>query len=167
MIDLIGKPLFEAAAQTFIGAIAGYSIDKIIDIFYKENSFDGALDFWQRGVRQKSIQEGDRLIFDGLISPYLQLFLREILRQGVGFDAYIFKKVFQKTLSKKHSRGSSGVFLDRYDDYLILQLYFLIFSHSAHMLLVTWIHARNFLVIVDADKQEIPFVVLRLQRKHP
>lgn len=86
MIDVIGKPLFEAAAQTFVGAIAGYTLDKIIDKFYRENSFDGAFDFWLRGIRNKTIQEGDRLIFDGLISPYVQLFPRDPYTNAVRWN---------------------------------------------------------------------------------
>lgn len=86
MIDVIGKPLFEAAAQTFVGAIAGYTLDKIIDKFYRENSFDGAFDFWLRGIHNKTIQEGDRLIFDGLISPYVQLFPRDPYTNAVRWN---------------------------------------------------------------------------------
>lgn len=77
MISVIGQPLFEAAAQTLIGAIAGYSFDKIRDKFYRENTFDGAFDFWQRGIHHRGIQAGDSVSFDGLISPYVQLFPRD------------------------------------------------------------------------------------------
>ena len=86
MLGIIGQPLFEAAAQTFIGAIAGYSFDKIKDHFYKENTFDGAFDLWQRGIRHKAIQAGDRLAFDGLISPYVQLFPRDPYTNAVRWN---------------------------------------------------------------------------------
>lgn len=86
MLGIIGQPLFEAAAQTFIGAIAGYSFDKIKDHFYKENTFDGAFDFWQRGIHHKTIQAGDRLAFDGLISPYVQLFPRDPYTNAVRWN---------------------------------------------------------------------------------
>lgn len=74
---MIGRPLMEAAAQTFVGAIAGYSIDKVKGQIFKENTFEGAFDFWNRGIHYKSIQEGDRFCFEGLISPYIQLFPRD------------------------------------------------------------------------------------------
>ena len=77
MLKVIGQPLFEAAAQTLVGAIAGYSFDKLADKFYKENTFDGAFDFWRRGIRHGSIQTGDSISYDGLISPYVQLFPRD------------------------------------------------------------------------------------------
>lgn len=77
MLEVIGKPLFEAAAQTLIGALAGYSFDKIARTFHRENSFDGAFDFWERGIHHKNIQNGDHVSFDGLISPYVQLFPRD------------------------------------------------------------------------------------------
>ena len=86
MLGIIGQPLFEAAAQTFIGAIAGYSFDKIKEHFYKENTFDGAFDFWQRGIHHMSIQNGDRLAFDGLISPYVQLFPRDPYTNAVRWN---------------------------------------------------------------------------------
>ena len=53
MIELIGQPLLEAAAQTFIGAIAGYTFDKLKNGIYKGNTFDGAFDLWQRGIHCK------------------------------------------------------------------------------------------------------------------
>ena len=77
MVEIIGRPLFEAAAQTFIGAIAGYSLDKIREHFYRENTFLGAFDLWQRGIKHNSIQRGDQIAFDGLLSPYVQLFPRD------------------------------------------------------------------------------------------
>ena len=77
MLNVIGQPLFEAAAQTLIGAIAGYSFDKIKGRFYRENTFDGPFDFWQRGIHHHGIQTGDSVSFDGLISPYVQLFPRD------------------------------------------------------------------------------------------
>jgi len=75
--SIIARPLLEAAAQTFIGAIAGYTFDKIKGRFYKENSYDGAFDLWQRGIHCKNVNVGDSICFDGLISPYVQLFPRD------------------------------------------------------------------------------------------
>lgn len=90
--NVIGQPLLEAAAQTFIGAIAGYTLDKIKDKFYKENTFDGAFDFWQRGIHHNTIQSEDSITFDGLISPYIQLFPRDPYQNAVRWNSlYNFK----------------------------------------------------------------------------
>jgi len=86
MLGIIGQSLFEAAAQTLIGAIAGYSFDKIKDHYYKENTFDGSFDFWQRGIHHMAIQNGDHLAFDGLISPYVQLFPRDPYTNAVRWN---------------------------------------------------------------------------------
>lgn len=76
-MNIIGQTLFEAAAQTFTGALASYTFDKIKNGIYKNNSFNGAFDLWQRGIHCKSIDFGDSIGFDGLISPYIQLFPRD------------------------------------------------------------------------------------------
>jgi len=100
--EIIGQPLFEAAAQTFIGAIAGYTFDKIKDRFHKENTFDGAFDLWQRGIHHQSIQNGDSLTFNGLLSPYVQLFPRDPYTNAVrwntlfDFEGQINSKEFSK-----------------------------------------------------------------------
>lgn len=77
MLQIIGQPLLEAAAQTFIGAIGGYTFDKIKNGIYKKNSFDGAFDLWQRGIHCHNVEFGDTIAFDGLLSPYVQLFPRD------------------------------------------------------------------------------------------
>lgn len=79
MLEIIGQPLLEAAAQTFVGAIAGYTFDKLKNGIYKENSFDGAFDLWQRGIHCKNVSFGDTISFDGLLSPYVQLFSKRPL----------------------------------------------------------------------------------------
>lgn len=76
-LSIIGQSLFEATAQTFVGAIAGYTFDKIKNKIHKNNTFDGAFDFWQRGIHHQAIQREDTVYFDGLISPYIQLFPRD------------------------------------------------------------------------------------------
>lgn len=76
-MNIIGQALFEAAAQTFTGALASYTFDKIKNGIYKNNSFNGAFDLWQRGIHCKSIDFGDSIGFDGLLSPYIQLFPRD------------------------------------------------------------------------------------------
>jgi len=76
-VNYIAQPLLEAAAQTFVGVLGGYAIDKLKDKVFKQNSFEGAFDFWQRGIHCNSIAIGDTLVFDGLISPYVQLFPKD------------------------------------------------------------------------------------------
>jgi len=76
-MSIIAKPLLEAAAQTLVGILGGYVFDKIKDRFYKYNTFEGAFDLWQRGIHCKTINIEDPLVFDGLISPYVQLFPRD------------------------------------------------------------------------------------------
>lgn len=87
MLQIIGQPLLEAAAQTFVGAIAGYTFDKIKNGIYKDNSFDGAFDLWQRGIHCKNIEYGDTIAFDGLLSPYVQLFPRDPYQNAVRWNA--------------------------------------------------------------------------------
>lgn len=72
--SLLWKPIFEAAGQTLIGAVASYASAKLLARYYRQNTFDGAMDLWQRGIHSHSVQEDDRIRFDGLISPYTQLF---------------------------------------------------------------------------------------------
>lgn len=73
-IDLLWRPLLEGAAQTFVGALGSYSLAKIANRLTKSNTFDGAMDIWHRGIHAGALQEGDSFTFDGLISPYTQLF---------------------------------------------------------------------------------------------
>ena len=102
MLEVIGLPLLEAAAQTFIGAMAGYSFDKVKDRYYRENTFDGAFDLWQRGIHHNAIQRGDRLAFDGLLSPYIQLFPRDPYKNAVRWNSlYNFEgKISAQEFSK-------------------------------------------------------------------
>lgn len=68
------QPLFEAVAQTMIGVVSTYAITKIASKVFQHHSYEGAMDLWHRGIRQANLQEGDTLRFDGLISPFCQLF---------------------------------------------------------------------------------------------
>lgn len=86
-LELIGQPLFEAAAQTFVGAMAGYTFDKIKNGIYKDNSFDGAFDLWQRGIHCQNITYGDTIAFDGLLSPYVQLFPRDPYENAIRWNS--------------------------------------------------------------------------------
>ncbi len=75
--ELIATPLFEAAAQTLVGALGGYATNRIINKIYNRSVFYGAFDLWQRGIHFNQLENGDLLYFDGLISPYVQLFPRD------------------------------------------------------------------------------------------
>ena len=70
ILEIIGQPLLEAAAQTFIGAMAGYTFDKIKNGIYKDNSFDGAFDLWQRGIHCQNITYGESKPSNAIVSPY-------------------------------------------------------------------------------------------------
>lgn len=101
-LNVIGQPLLEAAAQTFVGAIASYGFDKIRNGFYKDNTFEGAFDFWQRGIHHNSVQRGDTIVFDGLLSPYIQLFPCDPYSNAVRWNTlYDFEgKINSKEFSK-------------------------------------------------------------------
>ena len=72
--SLLWKPLFEAAGQTLVGAVGSYGATKLIGRYFRQNTFDGAMDLWQRGIQGNDVHEDDKIRFDGLISPYTQLF---------------------------------------------------------------------------------------------
>ena len=72
--EFLWKPLLEATAQTMIGALGAYVAKEIASKYYKDNSFDGPLDLWKRGINKETVGFGDRVILDSLISPYTQLF---------------------------------------------------------------------------------------------
>jgi len=72
--EFVWKPLFEAAGQTLAGIVGSYATTKLIARYFRQNTFDGAMDLWCRGIQACVIEEGDSVRFDGLISPYTQLF---------------------------------------------------------------------------------------------
>ena len=72
--DFLWQPLLEAAAQTIVGAIGSYAFGKVLSAMYDRNTYEGAMDFWKRGIHNGAISEGDTIHFDGLLSPYTQLF---------------------------------------------------------------------------------------------
>lgn len=71
---VLWKPLLEAAAQTIVGAIGSYAFAKVLTNLTERNTYEGAMDFWKRGIHDGNIKEGDKIHFEGLISPYTQLF---------------------------------------------------------------------------------------------
>lgn len=86
-IDLLWKPMLEASAQTIVSAIAGYGVSKALSKFADRNLYSGAMDFWKRGVEDGSLSEGDDIVFDGLLSPYTQLFPGNPMKNGVRWNA--------------------------------------------------------------------------------
>lgn len=73
-VELLWRPLLEAAAQTIVGAIGGYAFTQALQRATRQNTFDGAMDLWRRGLHENVVADGDQIVFDGLISPYSQLF---------------------------------------------------------------------------------------------
>lgn len=72
--DLLWKPLLEATAQTIIGAIGAFTIKELSSKFFSANTFESPMDLWKRGLHNHSIEIGDRIKMECLISPYTQLF---------------------------------------------------------------------------------------------
>lgn len=72
--DLLWKPLLESTAQTIMGAIGAFAIKEISSHFFSENTFESPMDLWKRGVHNHSIDIGDNIKLECLISPYTQLF---------------------------------------------------------------------------------------------
>lgn len=72
--ELVWRPLFEAAGQTLVGIVGSYASARLLGRVFRKNTFDGAMDLWQRGIHGSHVSEDDRIRFDGLISPYTQLF---------------------------------------------------------------------------------------------
>ena len=72
--SILWKPLLEETAQVIVGALSSYTFGKIITKLYDQNTFDGSIDLWKRGIMNQTINEGDTLHINGLISPYSQLF---------------------------------------------------------------------------------------------
>jgi len=72
--DLVWRPLFEAAGQTLSGILGSYAGAKLLQRYLKHNTYDGTMDLWLRGIQPGHMHEGEAIRFDGLISPYTQLF---------------------------------------------------------------------------------------------
>ena len=72
--SVLWEPLLEATAQTIVGAIGAFTIKELSNKFYLQNSFESPMDLWKRGIHNHSIEIGDRIRMECLISPYTQLF---------------------------------------------------------------------------------------------
>jgi hypothetical protein len=82
LVQFLWEPLLEGSAKTLAGALGAYGVTKIVQKLRRYNTFVGPMDFWQRGLRGGLVEEGDDIIFDGLISPYTQLFPGNPMRNG-------------------------------------------------------------------------------------
>ena len=80
--DLLWKPMLEAAAQTLLGAIGSIAFGKILTSINKRHIYEGSMDLWCRGIRQQQIGENSNLLFDGIISPFAQLFPGDPFQNG-------------------------------------------------------------------------------------
>lgn len=72
--SMLWEPLLEATAQTIVGAIGAFAIKELSSKFYTQNSFESPMDLWKRGIHNHSVEIGDRIRMECLISPYTQLF---------------------------------------------------------------------------------------------
>ena len=72
--SFLWEPLLEATAQTIVGAIGAFTVKQLSSKFYSQNTFESPLDLWKRGIHNHSIEIGDRIRLECLISPYTQLF---------------------------------------------------------------------------------------------
>lgn len=84
--ELLWQPLLEAAAQTIVGAVGGYAFTQALKELNRKVTFDGAMDLWRRGLAEKVVSDGDQIIFDGLISPYSQLFPGDPMQNAVRWN---------------------------------------------------------------------------------
>ena len=72
--SFLWEPLLEATAQTIVGAIGAFAVKQISSRFYTQNTFESPMDLWKRGIHNHSIEIGDRIKLECIISPYTQLF---------------------------------------------------------------------------------------------
>lgn len=84
--EIVWKPLFEAAAQTLVGIVGSYAGTRIVRRYFQQNTFDGAMDLWLRGIQGSSVHEDDAIRFDGLLSPYTQLFPTDPLSNALRWN---------------------------------------------------------------------------------
>jgi len=88
--NFLWKPLLEATAQTIVGAIGAFTANKISGKILKNNTFDGPMDLWKRGIYKKEIEYEDKIRIDCLLSPYIQLFPGDPFQ-----NAYLWRKLYQ------------------------------------------------------------------------
>lgn len=72
--EFLWQPLLESTAKTIVGAIGAFALKEISSKFFTANTFESPMDLWKRGIHNHSIDIGDRIKLECLISPYTQLF---------------------------------------------------------------------------------------------
>jgi hypothetical protein len=87
LTHFLWEPLLEGSAKTLAGAIGAYGVTKLVQKLQPHNTFAGPLDFWRRGIQERLINEDDHVVFQGLISPYTQLFPGNPMRNGSRWSA--------------------------------------------------------------------------------
>src|ERR1700734_197344 len=87
LVQFLWEPLLEGSAKTLAGALGAYGVTKVVQKLRRYNTFVGPMDFWQRGLRGGLVEENDDIIFDGLLSPYTQLFPGNPMRNGTRWSA--------------------------------------------------------------------------------
>lgn len=101
IVQYLWEPLLEGAAQTLAGAIGAYGVAKVVERLQRHNTFVGPMDFWRRGLQGHLVEEDDNIVFQGLISPYTQLFPGNPMRNGsrwnvlYEFEGKISKEQYQ------------------------------------------------------------------------
>ena len=101
-MDEFISSLLIAAGQTLVGVLGSLGYNKVREKFYRDNSFSGPFDLWKRGIMSNKVQVDDVVLFDGLISPYIQLFPRNPYENGKRWNSlYSFEgKINSQEYSK-------------------------------------------------------------------
>jgi len=86
LTQFLWEPLLEGSAKTLAGAIGAFGVSKVVQRLRQHNTFEGPMDFWRRGIQEHLIGEDDHIVFDGLISPYTQLFPGNPMRNGTRWN---------------------------------------------------------------------------------
>jgi hypothetical protein len=60
--------------QTLTGIIGGYALKKAVQKLFQSNTFLGPKDLWYRGIIKRTVAEGDKVVVDGQISSFTQVF---------------------------------------------------------------------------------------------
>jgi hypothetical protein len=81
-LELLWPPLLAAAGKTLVGIIGSYASGRVLARYFQQNTFDGAMDLWHRGIHGNHLTEGERIRLDSLVSPYAQLFPGDPMENG-------------------------------------------------------------------------------------
>ncbi len=99
--SILWKPLLEAAGQTLIGALGSFAFESLLTSINKKHLYEGPMDLWHRGIKLGNLGEGSKILFDGVISPFAQLFPGDPFKNAqrwnelYSFDGKISKYEYQ------------------------------------------------------------------------